>query len=136
MFLEKRKYKVNFVLSSFLDACYDVKSRQTTTIYLQIVADFQRDFGQGDSHSPVLRLADPGVHLLSGEEFLQTFQRLQMVWHDEDHGGLLLAQWHVQHKDTVLSVLVEVIQTCDQQVDKTNVIMSAFLLSVLWVFKT
>lgn len=86
------------------------------------MADFHRDFGQGDSHTPVLHLADPGVHLLPGEEFLQAFQGLQMVWHDEDHGGLLFAQRHAQHKDTVLCVLVEVIQTCEEQLDKTNLL--------------
>lgn len=82
-----------------------------SSIYLQVVADFHRDLRKRDGHSFVLHLAEPGVHLLPGQELLQAFQGLQVVGHDEDHGGLLLAQRHVQHKQAVLCVLVEVIQT-------------------------
>lgn len=80
-------------------------------IYLQVVADFNRDFGEGNSNSSVLCLAEPGVHLCSGQEFLQALQGLQVVGHDEDHRGLFLTQRHVQDEDLVLGVIVEVIQT-------------------------
>lgn len=93
---------------------------QIVLIYLEVVTDFQRDFGEGDGHSPVLHLAKPGVHLRSGQEFLQAVHGLQVVGHDEDHRGLLLAQRHVQHIDAVLFVLIEVIQTCKVQIDKCD----------------
>lgn len=86
------------------------------------MADFHRDLRQRDGHSSVLHLAEPSVHLLPGQEFLQAIQGLQVVGHDEDHGGLLLAQRHVQQKDTVLCVLVEVIQTCEEQSDKSDIL--------------
>lgn len=79
-------------------------------IYLDVVAGINTDFGQGNGHCLVRHLADPGVHLLLGQEFLQSFQRLQVVRHDQDHGGLLLAQRHVQHKDAVHLIIIEVIQ--------------------------
>lgn len=79
-------------------------------IYLDVVADINTDFGQGNGHRPVRHLADPCLHLLLGQEFVQSFQRLQVVRHDQDHGGLLLAQRHVQHKDAVHLIIIEVIQ--------------------------
>lgn len=79
-------------------------------IYLDVVADINTDFGQGNGHCLVRHLADPGVHLLLGQEFLQSSQRLQVVRHDQDHGGLLLAQRHVQHKDAVHLIIIEVIK--------------------------
>lgn len=90
----------------------DLVSGGTAATYLQVVADVQGDFGQRNGHSLVLHLAEPGVHLLPGQEFLQAIKGLQVVGHDQDHGGLLLAQWHAQHEDAVLCVLVEVVQTC------------------------
>ena len=76
------------------------------------MADFHADFRHGDGHGPLLHLADPGVHLFPGQQLLQALQGLQVIGHDEDHGGLVLAQGHVQRKQPVLRVLVEVIQTC------------------------
>lgn len=75
------------------------------------MTDIKRDFGQGNGHCFVRHLADPGVHLLLCQEFLQSFQGLQMVRHDQDHGGLLLAQRHVQHIDAVHLIIIEVIQS-------------------------
>lgn len=103
--------------------CHNHQIHQIATIYLQVVADFQWEFGEGNGHSSALHLAEPGVYLLPGQEFLQAFKGLQVVGHDKDHRGLLLAQRHVQHKDTVLCVIVEVIQTCKGQ---TNLILLAF----------
>lgn len=80
-------------------------------IYLQIVADFNRDLGKRNGHSSVLHLADPRVHLFPGQEFLQAIQGLQVVGHDEDHGGLFLPQGHVEQEELVLYVIVEVVQT-------------------------
>lgn len=79
--------------------------------YLDIVTDVQRDFGEGNGHCLVRHLADPGVHLLLRQEFLQSLQGLQVVRHDQDHGGLLLAQRHVQHVDLVHLIIIEVIQS-------------------------
>lgn len=45
-----------------------------------------------------------------------------MVGHDEDHGGLLLAQGHVQHKHAVLRVLVEVIQACRKRATVRDIV--------------
>lgn len=86
------------------------------TIYLDVVADINRYFGEGNGHRPVLHLAEPCVHLVPGQEFLQAFQGLKVVGHDKDHGGLLLAQRHVQHKDTVFGIIIEVIQSCEGQI--------------------
>lgn len=86
------------------------------TIYLDVVADFNRYFGEGNGHWPVLHLAKPCVNLVPGQKFLQAFQGLKVVGHDEDHGGLLLTQRHVQHKDTVLRIIIEVIQSCEEQI--------------------
>lgn len=82
-----------------------------SSIYLDIVTDVDRDFGQGKGHCLVRHLADPGIHLLLRQEFLQSLQRLQMVRHDQDHGGLLLAQSHAQHIDMVDLIIIEVIQS-------------------------
>ena len=79
------------------------------------MADFDANFGHGDGHSLILHLADPGVHLLPGQEFFQALQGLQVVRHDDDHGCLFLAQGHVQRKEAVLRVLVEVVQTCVEE---------------------
>lgn len=79
------------------------------------MADINGDFGHGNGHGFVLHLAHPGVHLLPGQEFLQASEGLQVVGHDQDHGGLLLAQRHVEHEKLVLCVFVEVIQTCKGQ---------------------
>lgn len=84
-------------------------------MYLDVVADVNRDFGQGNGHCLVLHLADPSVHLLLCQDFLQSLQGLQMVGHDQDHGRLLLAQGHAQHIETVHLIIVEVIQSCKRQ---------------------
>lgn len=78
------------------------------------MTDVNGDLGHGNGHGLVLHFADPGVELLSAQDLLQALKRLQVVGHDEDHGGLLLAQRHTQHKQVVLLVLVEIIQTCQE----------------------
>lgn len=130
MFLEKTRKEFSVLIRFGSYLCCE--KHQAATIYLQIVADFQRDFGEGDSHSSVLQLGEPGVHLLPGEEFLQAVQGFQVVWHDKDHRGLLLAQRHAQHKETVLCVLVEVVQTYEAGRQNRFPILSAIQLSLFF----
>lgn len=75
------------------------------------MADFHANFRQRDGDGSLLNLAEPGVHLLAGKQFLQPFQRLHMIGHDENHAGLLMCQRHVQHEEFVLCVVIETVET-------------------------
>lgn len=99
------------------------EGKRNATTYLKVVADVQVDFGKRDGHSGLLHLAHPGVQLLAGQQLLNPFQRLHMVGHDEDHAGLLMGQRHAQHKQPVLSVLMEVIQTCGGTQDRCMILV-------------